>query len=78
MSDWLGNSIDLNPVENLWSIVKQQLKKHDCTSMEKLICTVIQIYYESEECGNMVLKLPEIMPKRVQMVIKRTGRYIKY
>jgi hypothetical protein len=25
--DWLGNSPDLNPIENLWSILKAKLKK---------------------------------------------------
>ena len=35
--DWPGNSPDLNPIENLWAIMKRRVKEHDCTTMTKLI-----------------------------------------
>ena len=40
--DWPGNLPDLNPIENLWSIVKNCLRKMDCTNKIKLIQSVIQ------------------------------------
>ena len=35
--DWPGNSPDLNPIENLWAIVKCRLRKTDCTTSRKLV-----------------------------------------
>ena len=35
--DWPGNSPDLNPIKNLLSIVKNRLRKMDCTNKIKLI-----------------------------------------
>jgi transposase len=35
--NWPGNSHDLNPIENLWSIIKKRLKDdHTITSLPKL------------------------------------------
>ena len=47
--DWPGNSPNLNPIENLWSIVKTQLLKKDCTTQTKLINTIIDVWYLDQE-----------------------------
>ena len=47
---WPGNSPDLNPIENLWAIVKKRLRKHDCTTKTKLI---LQIWIEDTEIQNI-------------------------
>ena len=33
---WPGNSLDLNPIENLWSVLKRQLTPMKYTSTEEL------------------------------------------
>jgi len=43
--DWPGNSPDLNPIENLWSVRKSRLQKFDCTTMAKLIETIAQVWH---------------------------------
>jgi transposase len=35
--DWPGNSPDLNPIENLWLIMKGKLKKKDNISLLPLL-----------------------------------------
>jgi transposase len=41
--DWLGNSPDLDPLENLWSILKGKLKEnHKLTSLSNLIRAIKQ------------------------------------
>ena len=39
--DLPGNSTHLNPIENLWSIVKLRLRSEDCTTKTKLIEAII-------------------------------------
>ena len=43
--EWLGNSPDFNPIENLWAITKLRLQKLNCTTMTKLIKAIIQVCY---------------------------------
>jgi transposase len=40
--DWPGNSLDLNPIENLWLILKGKLKKKDNISSLSLLIRAIK------------------------------------
>jgi len=51
--DWPGNSPDLNPIENLWAILKARLHKHDCTTRVKLVAAIIEIWFHDDEIGQM-------------------------
>jgi hypothetical protein len=33
--DWPGNSPDINPIENLWAIIKPRLLKENCSTMAR-------------------------------------------
>ena len=73
--DWLGNSPDLNPIENLWSIIKR-LRKRDCTTMVKLIEAIIDCWYTDPQIKENCKKLINSMPKRVKLVLTSHGGYI--
>ena len=75
---WPGNSPDLNPIENLWAIIKKRLRKLDCSTKPKLISAVFQVWNADAELRNMCKKLVESMPNRVQEVIKCRGGHTKY
>ena len=76
--DWPGNSPDLNPIENLWAIIKKRIAKMDCSTMEKLISAIIRTWYHDEEIAKICSILVDSMPNRVALVIKERGGHTKY
>ena len=76
--DWPGNSSYLNPIENLWAIIKSKLSKYDCSTKISLIEVIIWIWYHDEELKKMCCNLVHSMPKRVSMIIKSKGGHITY
>ena len=51
--EWTGNSSDMNPIENLWLIVKRRPTKYDCTTMDRMISTIIQVWYYDKDLKNI-------------------------
>ena len=75
--DWPGNSPDLNPIENMWSIMKLKLQNEDCSTVEKLKKN-IQILWCKHISTELCEKLALSMPRRIEMVIKAKGGMTKY
>ena len=71
--DWPGNSPDLNPIENLWSIVKTRLLRKDC-----IIEAIIDIWFRDEKIAQDCRKLEGSMPKRVELLTKNKNSHIAY
>jgi len=76
--DWPGNSPDLNPIENLWAIVKLEAQKKDCTTMDKMTQAIIDIWFSEPKMKQHCAKLVDSMPERVNEVIQKRGGHIKY
>ena len=76
--DWPGNSPDLNPIENLWSIIKLRLRSKDYTTKTRLIEAIIRIWYRDPEIKEKCQTLVDSMPNRVQQVLKNNGCHIMY
>ena len=75
---WPGNSPDMNPIENLWSIVKKKIRKTNITTKTQLIETLINIWHHDEEITKNCQTLIESMPKRLKMLIGNKGMHTKY
>ena len=73
---WPGNFQDLNPIENLWSIIKTRLRNKDCTTKIKLIEEIIQLWYIDEEIQSDCKKLVDSMPKRERCYIAKRRTYV--
>ena len=43
--EWPGYSTDINPIENLWSILKQKLRRKIITKKTQLIEKVIKVWH---------------------------------
>lgn len=75
---WPAQSPDLNPIENLWSIVKRQLQQYQThpTSLQDLWARVKTEWGKIPEIT--IQNLVESMPRRVRSVIKNKGLWTKY
>ncbi len=74
--DWPSNSPDLNPIENLWSIVKTRVERRmpkNCHELE---------LFMMEEWANIpqtiLMNLVNSMPKRCQAIIDNNGERIDF
>ena len=76
--DWVAQSPDLNPIENLWDYLDCQIRKRNPLphSKNELIRAV------QEEWANISLEtlhhLILSLPRRVEAIIKARGRHVKY
>ena len=72
---WPGNSPDLNPIENLWAILKSRVDEMEmCTNIEMLEKTVKLAW--SEISPEILDNLISSMPKRIQKCLELSGDYI--
>jgi len=74
---WSGYSPHMNPIENLWGIVKKRLKKINMTIKVKTIENLIQIWHR-DEIKNKCSILIESMPRCTELLIKNKGMHTKY
>lgn len=72
---WPSQSPDLNPIENLWALIKKKLRKGKKTKdeLKEEICTIWKSI-PSDFCKKLVYS----MPKRLEDVIKTKGKSSKY
>ena len=73
---WPANSPDLNPIENLWSILEEELKSEkvapkNLVSLEKAL-NAAWSRIKVETLTNLVLSMPD----RVKSVIKAKGNFV--
>ena len=74
---WPGNSPDLNPIENAWNIMKNQLAEFRPSNKAEMIRRIKQIWVR-QMSPEYFRKLAESMPRRLQAVIDNGGWMTKY
>lgn len=75
--EWPPYSPDLNPIENLWSVIKLRIQKIiNYVSVDNFadIVEKIILRYDYEKINNMI----NSMPNRIQLVIENKGDTIDY
>lgn len=76
--EWPPQSPDLNPIENMWRLLKIRLNEYDSPpkGMQELFERVTEVWYEvitKEECQKVI----ESMPRRIEDCIKAKGYWTK-
>ncbi len=74
--DWPANSQDLNPIENLWGIVKRKMRDTRPNNADDLKATVKETWASipPQQCHKLITS----MPRRIEAVIKAKGDLTKY
>lgn len=75
--DWPGNSPDLNPIENLWQIIKCKVAKKNPRTKIDLIAAVLRVWNHEIEHSQLE-KLCLSMPRRIEAVLRNKGNPTKY
>ena len=72
-----GNSPDLNPIENLWTVMKDKVAEKQLSSLPNLCRAMKEVWVKEiskEYCANLV----NSMPRRLAAVIQNNGGHTKY
>ena len=75
--DWPGNSPDLNPIENLWAIVKRKLNRRMISNKRQLIEQIIAIWHKEID-DDIIKNLVNSMKNRINQVLMNKGNNSKY
>lgn len=74
--DWPSNSPDLNPIENIWALLKHKIKKIYVKNITELKETILKCWNEIDD--SHIQNTINSIPLRLQQVIINNGNTIKY
>jgi hypothetical protein len=74
--DWPSNTPDLNPIENMWNIMKHRIEKRKPTNINELKIFIDEEWKNIEK--DVIINLINSMKNRCLLVIESKGERIKY
>ena len=77
--DWIGQSCDLNPIENLWRELNRILETMPtCSNLDQLTDQIKLAWKRLGRDKELLSALTDSMPKRVKAVVQANGDVTKY
>ena len=77
--DWIGQSCDLNPIENLWRGLNRIIRNMPtCSNLSELAKTITKAWKQLAKDTAFLDSLTDSMPRRVEAVIQADGDVTKY
>jgi transposase len=73
---WPANSPDLNPIENIWAILKQNVERRIVRNKEELVNVAEEEWSNIDQ--DLIRKTIHSMPKRISQVLERGGKKCDY
>lgn len=77
LGPWPGSSPDLNPIENMWMMMKEKVAHMNPTS-EKSLMDAIKRVWTTSVTPQYCEALASSMPRRIRSVLANKGQYCKY
>ena len=76
MIDWPSQSLDLNPIEQLWAFIKRKLSEKKHANLKELKENIQELWNSIP--SEFTERLVASMPKRVIEVLRAKGSHINY
>ncbi|GFU94301.1 transposable element Tcb2 transposase [Trichonephila clavipes] len=76
--DWPGNSPDMNPIENIWELMKREVPKDVITNKTQLLERIIHMWNHHPQMQKRVQSCIDSMPRRNEALIAAKGGSTKY
>ncbi|GFV40017.1 putative transposase like protein [Trichonephila clavipes] len=76
--DWPGNSPDMNPIENIWELMKREVPKDVITNKTQLLERIIHVCNHHPQMQETVQSCTDSMLRRIEALIAAKGGSTKY
>lgn len=76
--DWPGNAPDFAPIENVWTVWKDEVAKIQPRTKQQLIEVAKNVWHESERVKIAAINAIESVPRRIQSGLQAKGGATKY
>ena len=68
----------MNPIENVWELVKREMAKDMITSKQQLIAKLIEVWNHNSKLQETVQECINSMTRRIKALIDTKGGTTKY